>query len=366
MEVFLKNTYKFIASLAGAALLIVMAGILFLAFSQIKKASEVRQHTFIVINSATDLLSALIDAETGQRGYLLTDDEAFLEPYLAVSDNVGGRLKELRQLTLISAAYKHLDTLAPLMVAKLAEMAHVIELRRNHDMAGALANVRTSKGKQLMDSIRAEMRSFLQIEYGALEQNDEDFHSNMRYLFITIVIIGLIMLLFAFMLTYLTYKETHHMLLKACKMYEDEAREYAESIINTVHEPLIALDKDLRVITASLSFYEVFKVKPEQTVGQLIYDLGNKQWDIPKLRELLETILPQKATFNNYEVEHDFTAIGKRIMLLNARQIQRESGTRRIILLAIEDITKHKEIEKELEQARKELSAIKISQDTAR
>ena len=73
--------------------------------------------------------------------------------------------------------------------------------------------------------------------------------------------------------------------------------EYSESIINTVREPLIVLDQALRVVTVSRSFYEVFKVKPEETVGQLIYDLGNKQWDIPKLRELLETILPQKTTF---------------------------------------------------------------------
>ena len=123
----------------------------------------------------------------------------------------------------------------------------------------------------------------------------------------------------------------------------DEAR--AESIINTVREPLIALDQDLRVVTVSRSFYEIFKVKPEETVGQLIYDLGNKQWDIPKLRELLETILPQKATFDNYEVEHDFATIGRRIMLLNARQIQRGLGKERIILLAIEDITERREIE---------------------
>jgi MFS transporter, NNP family, nitrate/nitrite transporter len=115
--------------------------------------------------------------------------------------------------------------------------------------------------------------------------------------------------------------------------------EFAESIINTVREPLIALDQDLRVVTVSRSFYEVFKVNPEETVGQLIYDLGNKQWDIPKLRELLETILPQKTTFDDYEVEHDFADIGRRIMLLNARQIKRVLGKKRIILLAIEDIT---------------------------
>ena len=96
-------------------------------------------------------------------------------------------------------------------------------------------------------------------------------------------------------------------------------QEYAESIVNTVREPLIVLDQDLRVVTASRSLYEVFKVKPEETVGQLIYDLGNKQWDIPKLRELLEDILPKKATFDDYEVEHNFATIGRRTMLLNAR-----------------------------------------------
>ncbi len=129
-----------------------------------------------------------------------------------------------------------------------------------------------------------------------------------------------------------------------------QSREYAESIIDTVREPLISLDQDLRVVTVSRSFYEFFKVKPEDTVGQLIYDLGNKQWDIPRLRELLETILPQKTTFDNYEVEHDFAAIGRRVMLLNARQIKRKKGKERIILLAIEDITARKEMEQELKR----------------
>jgi light-regulated signal transduction histidine kinase (bacteriophytochrome) len=96
-------------------------------------------------------------------------------------------------------------------------------------------------------------------------------------------------------------------------------------------------------------------------VGELIYDLGNKQWDIPKLRELLETILPEKATFDNYEVEHDFADIGRRIMLLNARQIERASGKERIILLAIEDITERKEIEAGLEKAHEELESFAYS-----
>src|ERR1039458_2698825 len=88
-----------------------------------------------------------------------------------------------------------------------------------------------------------------------------------------------------------------------------QSQEYAESVINTVREPLIAMDQNLRVVSVSRSFYEVFKVKPEETLGQLIYDLGNKQWNIPRLRELLETVLPQKTSFDNYEVEHEFATI---------------------------------------------------------
>ncbi len=128
----------------------------------------------------------------------------------------------------------------------------------------------------------------------------------------------------------------------AIKKTTTRSQEFSDSVIDTIREPLIALDQDLRVVNANRSFYDFFKVKPEETVGQLIYDLGNQQWDIPKLRELLEDILPQKTTFNNYEIEHEFATIGRRIMLLNAREIKRVLGKEKIILLAIEDITDRK------------------------
>ena len=139
--------------------------------------------------------------------------------------------------------------------------------------------------------------------------------------------------------------------LEVIKKSADDAHEFADSVINTVREPLISLDQDLRVVTVSRSFYDFFKVKPEETVGQLIYDLGNKQWDIPKLRELLENILPEKTAFDNYEVEHDFATIGRRIMLLNARQIEQAMGKELIILLAIEDITERKKLKNLLEES---------------
>ncbi|MFA5112845.1 MAG: PAS domain S-box protein [Candidatus Margulisiibacteriota bacterium] len=123
-----------------------------------------------------------------------------------------------------------------------------------------------------------------------------------------------------------------------------DAREIAESTINAVHEPLIILDGELKVVSASRSFYQVFKVNPAETERQFIYELGNSQWDIPALRKLLEEIIPGNESFDNYEVEHEFPVIGKRTMLLNARRIPRPPAKPRVILLAIEDVTASKQV----------------------
>ena len=132
-----------------------------------------------------------------------------------------------------------------------------------------------------------------------------------------------------------------------------DAREYAENIVETVREPLVVLNSDLKILTANHSFYDTFKVTPEETIGNFIYDLGNRQWDIPKLRVLFEEILPLETVFNGYEVEHDFPGIGRKIILLNARQIFRENIGSRIILLAMEDITERKQLETEIQDALK-------------
>ncbi len=130
------------------------------------------------------------------------------------------------------------------------------------------------------------------------------------------------------------------------------ALEYAENIVETVREPMVVLTSELKILTANHNFYDAFKVSSEDTIGHFIYDLGNRQWDIPKLRVLLEEILPQETVLNGYEVEHDFPDIGRKTILLNARQIFREDIGSRIILLAMEDITERKQLEVEIQDAR--------------
>lgn len=117
------------------------------------------------------------------------------------------------------------------------------------------------------------------------------------------------------------------------------ARNYAESIITTIQEPLLVLDKTLRVKTANDAYYKTFHVTEEETEGTLIYELGNKQWNTAPLRKLLEEILPQKTKFADFEVRHEFPIVGERIMLLYGCEITREKSEENLILLVIKDIT---------------------------
>jgi len=145
--------------------------------------------------------------------------------------------------------------------------------------------------------------------------------------------------------------------LRATTEAETEARRYAECIVDTVREPLVVLDLDLRVISAGRSFYQTFKVTEEESKGQLLYGLGNRQWDIAGLRKLLEEILPKRTTVEGFEVEHDFLTIGRKTMLVNARQLRREKGKAGMILLAIEDITDRKNAEETLQATNQQLEA---------
>jgi hypothetical protein len=127
------------------------------------------------------------------------------------------------------------------------------------------------------------------------------------------------------------------------KLAWKESWDYIRTVVDTVREPFLVLDKDLRVMVANESFYRTFQVDPKETESKLVYNLGNGQWDIPALRKLLEDILPQNTFFKGFEVTHEFPHIGRKIMILNARRINRDNATSSlfppIILLAMEDVT---------------------------
>ena len=133
--------------------------------------------------------------------------------------------------------------------------------------------------------------------------------------------------------------------------------EIHNKILGSIREPLIVLDPDLKVVTANHTFYRTFNVKSDETEGVLIYDLGNRQWDIPRLRKLLEDILPQNTSFHDFEVEHTFETIGPKIMHLNARRIYGADNQTDMILLAIEDVTEREYYKRHLEELVEERTA---------
>jgi transcriptional regulator with PAS, ATPase and Fis domain len=137
------------------------------------------------------------------------------------------------------------------------------------------------------------------------------------------------------------------------------ALHYMETLTEVARESFLILDAKLKVISVNPIFYQNFKVSPKETENKFIYDLGNGQWNIPELKNLLEKILPEKKVVKNYEVQHVFEAIGEKTMLLNASQID----SAQLIILAMEDITDRKMLEKKLADYTKELE-IKVAERT--
>ena len=203
----MKPSRTFFAWLAAATLLVVLGvTISFLSFSQIGDAVAERQKTATVLRDGKQLLAALIDAETGQRGYLLTGDESYLESYLPVRDNIAKSLQALRDLTEETRADQHLDAMVPLVDAKMAHMAQAIDLRRSGGLPTALAFTRNGEGLRLMNAIRAEMGAFNEVEEAALALYRSQFQLKMNRLFNSIVVASLLTVLLALAFVYFMHQ----------------------------------------------------------------------------------------------------------------------------------------------------------------
>ena len=127
--------------------------------------------------------------------------------------------------------------------------------------------------------------------------------------------------------------------MKRLEESSQTSREYAENIIATIREPLVVLDDELRIVSASRSFYETFRVTPAETERRLLYEVGQKQWDIPALRQRLGDIFAKGTEFRDFRVEHDFAGIGHKVLMLNGRRMAGKDQNLQRLLLAMEDIT---------------------------
>lgn len=205
----LKITRKTILWL-GALVLLLVVGVVFAAWSyrQIERASNHRHDSRMVIGAAQNLMDSLVDAETGARGYTLTGDDASLKPYHAVRDTLGPNLRALREMSTSKLAQQHVDTIAPLLVAQLAEIDKCITMRRNHEEEVVLPQVSRDVGRRLMEAIRLEVRGLVQVEGDLQLQQDMQFDARMHRLFFIIVGLSVMALMLALLFAYASYRAT--------------------------------------------------------------------------------------------------------------------------------------------------------------
>ena len=204
----MKLSFKMVLALIVSGLLLSMGiALSFRTYQQIAVTAEARQHAALVISGAEGFLSALKDAETGERGFLLTGNEAFLQPYLAVRDGVIAQLQALQQQTQLESAKNRLDALAPLVQLRMAGLAHAIELGRAHNTPEVLRLVNIGQGKQEMDAIRTQVRAFVQMEQVGLAEREAEYQASLRTLLGVIVAASALGLLAALGFAYLIYRQ---------------------------------------------------------------------------------------------------------------------------------------------------------------
>ena len=265
----MKTVQKLWSWLAAAAVLLALAvTISFWAFAQIEASAEARRSSFLELKSANELMSRLKDAETTQRGYVLTGDEKLLATYATLASGFNRQLKELHALALSPESDRQIDAMEPLIDAKLAEMAQVIELRRRQGLGAALAMVEGGPGQRLMDSISRQMQLVVQTEEAALAEHSAALQRNLRRMFAILVAASVLTLLSALMFAYLLHQrsrqglknlvhlETQHLLaiqeetnaqLKHSNMALQDGEQKLAITLSSIGDAVIATDHEARV-----------------------------------------------------------------------------------------------------------------------
>ncbi|MFA5372237.1 MAG: PAS domain S-box protein [Sideroxydans sp.] len=204
----MKPIHRSITLLIAATLtMALVAQLTFWTFGQINDDSELRRHTRILLQNSEDLISNLAGAETAQRGFLLTGNATFLQPYLTVQGDTAKLLASLQQMNQSKAARQHLDTAASLIESKLAEMAKVVDFSQKNNFKAALSVMNTGEGKKLMDAIRVEISAFQKVQEELRLQNEARLKANLRQLFFILVAASLFTLFSALIFAFVIYRQ---------------------------------------------------------------------------------------------------------------------------------------------------------------
>jgi len=252
----MKSNFKIFGTLAAIVLLVILgAAASFRAFKRVEAASLARSYSTDMIKRADSLLLELVDAETGQRGFVLTGNQAFLEPYYSVRGRIAADLGKLRSMATSPLAGGHLDAVAPLVEAKMAELARIIEIVGSQGRAVAAAQVSGGLGKRLMDDVRAQMADFVQIEESALSVQEDQFQSEMQFLFFSILACSTLLLVLTLLFAFLVYREAKNRLKDLVHAETEqllEAQKETSTKLERANALLHASEEKLSVIVHSI------------------------------------------------------------------------------------------------------------------
>ncbi len=301
--------------------------------------------------------AGIIDAETAERGYLLTGKEPFLEMMEPSVQTARHSLDSLRALTLDNPVQqKRLDRLMPLFERKVARMDNQVKLRQEEGLEVVAAAVGTPEGWQLMDDIRGAIYQMGETEDRLLSQRTLAAQTASRITLGVVSAGSASLILLMALAAWMTRRELS--VRKNMALVQKTARLYAESIVDTVQEPLLVLSYDLRVERANRAYYETFDTSPAETENRLLSEIGQGQWNHPRLAGLVAAALKLDEKFDDVEWAYDLPTTGRRTVLLSGRKLYRPGNHTEAVLLAIDDVTVPRQTEQALRTSEEQFRTI--------
>ena len=341
---FSKNVTGAILGFALVVLIAAGTGFAYWSVHRTLDAFELVDHTHKVRIELENFLGNIVTAETVERGYLLTGNDSSRDTFKPSLQSARKSLESLKELTVDnSRQQEQLTLLAPLFDQKIAHMESQMELRRRQGVDAVVPIVANPEGKQLTDNIRSIIKKMEVNEDVLLEQRSQAARNASIITLVVVTAGGAASVLLLWIAALLIWRELEHRRLASQVLETGKA--YAESIVDTIREPLLVIDAQWRVEKANRSYYKAFRATAENTEGLSIFDLADGAWNIPALRSEMEGALSKGQPFDDLEIEHQFPGLGLRTMRLNGRKLYRPGNHTETMLLAIEDITERKRSE---------------------
>lgn len=341
---FSKNVTGAILGFALVLLIAAGTGFAYWSINRTLDAFKLVDHTLRVRIELEHFLGNIVNAETAERGYLLTGNDISLNLFQPSVDASRRSMESLGTLTAGNGDQQaQLKLLAPLFAQKIARMESQMKVRREQGVEAVIPIVATLEGKQLMDDIRGIIKKMEEDENVLLTQRSEAARKASVITLVVVTLGSAAAILLLGIAAVLVWRELKHR-RQASKALE-AGKSYAESIVDTIREPLLVVDGEWRVQKANRSYYKAFQVPREKTEGIPVFELAEGAWNIPALRSLMEEAIEKGKPFDDLEIEREFPGLGLRALQLNGRKLYRPGNHTQTMLLAIEDITERKRIE---------------------